>query len=79
LKCVSNEQSSLNILLINHPRKTILIIFYNSKADSLPHLLSAVEHPAAHRATCGHTAVTMTADETMLKQNRARILPAFSA
>jgi hypothetical protein len=65
--------------LINHPRKTILIIFYNSKADSLPHLPSAFAHPAAHRAACGHTAITMTADETMLKQNRARILPAFPA
>jgi len=36
-------------------------------------------YPAAHRAACGHTAVTMTADETAMKQNRVRIPPAFSA
>jgi len=36
-------------------------------------------YPAAHRAACGHTTVTMTADETAMKQNRVRIPPAFSA
>jgi hypothetical protein len=36
-------------------------------------------NPAARRAACGKAAVAKTAAETAQKQNRARILPAFSA
>jgi hypothetical protein len=36
-------------------------------------------YPAAHRAACGKAAVVKTAAETAQKQNRARILPAYSA
>jgi len=36
-------------------------------------------YPAAHRAACGKAAVVKTAADTPQKQNRARILPAFSA
>jgi hypothetical protein len=46
---------------------------------SLPHLLSGSVVPAAHRAACGNAVVTLTTAETALKQNRARIPPAFSA
>jgi hypothetical protein len=36
-------------------------------------------NPTARRAACGNTAVKMTADEKVQNQNRALILPAFSA